>query len=212
MSTSRLSSSTTLRCLRPSSLSCADWRAASSTCRCMNGTCACDADWLHYLCGGDFDLNACDCGGGGSTGGGTSTTLNQECLGNIDCGADEACFVGYGAGDLDPGYCKTTCSTAGDCPSGQECMIDGWVGSLCFCADVRQPGESCRASVFSADIGFDAICDGSDDTVIFDCFSGTCEQVCDWEGNTGAIQSCNSGSCGALAFRSEAGGDVAVCE
>ena len=165
-------------------------------------------NWLDFDCNGDYDLDACACGGGSSTPG----TLNQPCDFNFDCGTDEACFIGYGATASDPGACKTTCATAADCTAGQDCMIGGWVGDLGFCADIRFPGDACDAAVFSVDIGFDAMCDGSDDAVIFDCFSGRCEQVCDWAGNTGAEQSCNAGSCGNLAFHAEAGGDVAVCE
>ncbi len=172
------------------------------------GSCVCDENWLDFDCNGDYDLDACACGGGSSTPG----TLNQPCDFNFDCGTDEACFIGYGATASDPGACKTTCATAADCTAGQDCMIGGWVGDLGFCADIRFPGDACDAAVFSVDIGFDAMCDGSDDAVIFDCFSGRCEQVCDWAGNTGAEQSCNAGSCGNLAFHAEAGGDVAVCE
>jgi hypothetical protein len=174
---------------------------------CEDSQCICDEPWLDFICDGAYDLDACDCtAGGGGTGGGASTA-NDPCLDDTDCGALSCIF-----GAEDVGACKELCNTDGDCSGGLECMDGVLSGDQSgICADVRNPCQTCDASIYSGDIATDSICDGGT-LGILDCFAGRCEQVCDWEGNTGAEEDCDAGFCGDLEFRSEVGGDVAVCE
>ena len=111
-------------------------------------------------------------------------------------------------------YSEIDCGSDSDCSAiGLECMEDV-LGSAPagICADVRDVGDTCETSIWTADISSDEICTGSGVDDIIDCFSSRCEEVCNWTGRTGAPIQCNSGSCGALQFRAEAGTSVAVCQ
>jgi len=169
---------------------------------CEANECICDEPWLDSICDGDFNLESCACGGGGGV-----STANDACFDDTDCGS-LSCI--YGSNTI-LGACKSICSTNSDCTGGLSCMADLFVDGTGICADVRDRGQTCGASIYSEDIGIDSLCDaGSAD--ILDCFSGRCEQVCDWSSNTGAELDCGSGTCGSLVFRPESSSSVAVCQ
>ncbi len=191
-------------------LECFDSHDINWTCDTGSGQCICDEPWLQDLCGADYDLGACACGGGGGGGGGTSLMANQECFGDTDCDGLACIFSVAASGLFDPGYCKEVCSSNADCGGGLTCMDGVFADGSGICADVGSPGNSCESSIYQMNIGTDALCDGGSSGIL-DCFSNQCEQVCDWEGNTGSPETCMAGSCGSLSFRAEAGANIAVC-
>ncbi len=177
---------------------------------CEANECVCDVPFLLFFCDA-VDEEICDCAGSSTE---PASSLNEDCIDDTDCGG-LSCIYGAGADpDFDFGSCKQRCGSDSDCSSlGLECMEDLLSTSPSgICADVRGLGETCETSIWTADISSDEICDGSDPVDIIDCFSSRCEQVCNWSGRTGTPIQCNTGSCGTLQFRAEAGTSVAVCQ
>ena len=195
---------------------CMESRGFDYTCDVPSGECVCDEAWMDINCNGDFDAVSCTCGGGGGPGPGPGPTptsmANQECFEDADCDGLSCIFSVPSSGFLDPGYCKQTCSVDTDCGDGLSCMDDVFSDGSGICAIVGARAQTCEASIYQYDIGTDSLCDGGA-TGILDCFSSTCEEVCNWEGKTGPPEPCGGGTtCGALTFRAETGTDVAFCE
>ena len=180
------------------------------TCDSAVGACTCDELWLEVICDAGYDLAACACGNnGGSGGGGGTSTANQECFSDSDCG-DLLCIFSGAADLFDPGYCKVACTTNSECSAGLTCMDNALADGSGFCATVVNAGGSCQSSIYQVDFSSDVLCDGGA-TAILDCFSNRCETVCDWPNKSGPPEICDSGTCGALVFRAEAGSAVGVC-
>ena len=85
-----------------------------------------------------------------------------------------------------------------------------------ICADVRLAGETCQGSVTGSSwTTTDSICDRRRDSAadpFLECVSGTCRQVCNFQGNTGTLAACVTGTCGAEQTIPEAPVPVQLCE
>jgi hypothetical protein len=113
--------------------------------------------------------------------------------------------------DMLKGACKVGCVADTDCSSagpGFACLGDPFGASTRgFCAETRDIGFTCQGDVVVNWWSQNQLCEGGG------CFSGICETICDYAGNTGAAFACPAGeACGALLSRVEYGIDVAVCQ
>jgi hypothetical protein len=158
-----------------------------------------------------------DCGGGGGTGtepGENEACVTQdgqvmECAGTLECIA-----VSDGAGIPAYGACKQICNSDAEC-GGRACALGFLSDGSGVCGSPLTLGQTgCTFWEQGDNFCFDPTAPTGEGTAFLECLNGTCQFVCDYDGNLDGAWTCPNGGFCSSQYQPYDGFnvDLAICQ